>query len=113
VSLGEVELHEIPPFLELSSEEFLERQGDREPGYHPTLRMDRPACPCLKADNSCQIYSVRPMQCRAWPFWSENLAQATWEGPVKACCPGVDVGPLHLAAEVARVARTNDEWYSN
>ena len=23
---------------------------------------------------SCSIYGVRPLQCRTWPFWPENLA---------------------------------------
>jgi Fe-S-cluster containining protein len=38
----------------------------------------------------CDVYEVRPQQCRAFPWWSENLATTTaWE-ETKAMCPGID-----------------------
>jgi uncharacterized protein len=112
VSLTEVELREIPAFLGLTPAEFLARYCESAPGYLPTLRMDRPACPFLTEERSCSIYPVRPKQCRTWPFWTENLVRATWEGPVRECCPGIGQGPLHPADEVERIARENDEWYA-
>jgi Fe-S-cluster containining protein len=111
VSLTEVELAQIPAFLGLSLPEFLARYTETEPGYLPTLRMDRPACPFLASDQTCAIYPVRPMQCRTWPFWTENLRRETWEGPVTGCCPGIGEGPLHSAEEIERIARDNDRWY--
>ena len=112
VNLTEVELREIPSFLGITRAEFLERYCDKQPGYHPSLKMDAPACPFLQHDQRCAIYPVRPMQCRTWPFWRENLAREVWEGPVKDCCPGVDSGPLHSCDEVERIARECDQWYS-
>lgn len=111
VSLSAVELREIPRFLGLTREQFLARYCETAPGFHPTLKMDAPACPFLGADQGCSIYSVRPMQCRTWPFWRENLVRETWEGPVKECCPGLDTGKLHSVEEIERIARENDEWY--
>jgi hypothetical protein len=111
VSLTAVELREIPAFLGLTRTEFLERYCSVEPGFLPTLRMDAPACPFLTADHRCRIYAVRPKQCRTWPFWKENLVRATWEGPVKACCPGIGKGALHPATEVERIADENERWY--
>jgi Fe-S-cluster containining protein len=112
VSLTEVELREIPAFLGLTPEEFRARYTETEPGTLPTLRMDRPACPFLTADQACAISPVRPMQCRTWPFWTENLVRETWDGPVRECCPGIGRGPLHPAEEVERIARENDRWYA-
>ncbi|MCC7012665.1 MAG: YkgJ family cysteine cluster protein [Planctomycetes bacterium] len=112
VSLSEVELRQIPAFLGVSRDEFLARYCELEAGFHPTLKMDAPACPFLGADQSCAIYPVRPKQCRTWPFWTENLREATWRGPVKECCPGIDQGKLHSAEEIERTARENDAWYS-
>jgi len=35
---------------------------------------------------ACQIYAVRPMQCRTWPFWAENLAsERAWLRAAKRC----------------------------
>lgn len=111
VYLTEVELEAIPRHLGLSRQAFLERYCTKEPGHFWSLRMDQPACPFLGADNRCGIYPVRPHQCATWPFWQENLKRATWQGPVKDCCPGIDQGPLHSAEEVERVARETEEWF--
>jgi Fe-S-cluster containining protein len=111
VSLSAVELRDIPPYLGLSRQDFLARYCVTEPGYHPTLRMDQPACPFLNAEGRCDIYPVRPKQCRTWPFWTENLVEETWNGPVKDCCPGIDQGELHSREHIERTARETDEWY--
>ncbi len=40
----------------------------------------------------CSIYSVRPLQCRTWPFWPENIkSPQAWER-VAQSCPGVNKG---------------------
>lgn len=40
----------------------------------------------------CTIYAVRPMQCRTWPFWPENLkSQRAWLRASNTC-PGVATG---------------------
>ncbi len=42
-----------------------------------------------KGKVGCMIYPVRPMQCRTWPFWNENLkSPAAWKG-AGAKCPGI------------------------
>lgn len=111
VYLIEREIRAIAAHLGLSRAAFLERYCEKEPGCHVSLRMDRPACPFLGEDSRCAIYPVRPKQCATWPFWEENLKRATWEGPVKDCCPGIDAGPLTPAAEAERIARETEEWY--
>lgn len=37
----------------------------------------------------CRIYHVRPMQCRTWPFWNDNLkSPGAWER-AESNCPGM------------------------
>ena len=43
------------------------------------------------------------------PHLEETLKKKTWEGPVRACCPGVDTGKRYSAAEVERLARETEE----
>ncbi len=61
------------------------------------------------ADNKCAIYSVRPTQCRTYPFWPENLrSEAAWR---RTCgeCPGIGGGRAHGREEIlARVQESLD-----
>lgn len=52
------------------------------------------ACIFLQEDH-CQIYLVRPLQCRTFPFWPENLKSSFRWKQLKSYCPGIDEGPLH------------------
>lgn len=103
VYLAERDVAAIAAHLQIERAAFLARHCVEDDGF-VVLRMDAPACPFLGSDNRCGIYPVRPMQCRTWPFWHENLKRATWDGPVKECCPGIGHGPLHSAAEIERCA---------
>lgn len=59
---------------------------------------------CVFYDQSrgCIIYSIRPRQCRTWPFWESNIrTPEAWE---KTCdiCPGSGQGELIPAEEITR-----------
>jgi Fe-S-cluster containining protein len=110
VYLTEADLAAIPAHLGLPRAEFVARYCTTDDGW-TVLRMDQPACPFLGPDSGCTIYPVRPKQCATWPFWSENLDRAIWEGPVRDCCPGIGKGPKTSAEEIDRIARETDEHY--
>ena len=107
VYLSDREVAAIAAHLNLERRIFRERYTVIDDGW-TVLRMDQPACPFLTAENRCGIYPVRPKQCATWPFWKENLVEVEWNGPVKACCPGIDKGPLYSAEGVERQARETD-----
>lgn len=111
VYLATPDILAISAHLGLTPRSFVDEYCVVEDGW-VTLRMDAPACAFLQEDNRCAIYPVRPKQCATWPFWEENLERATWEGPVKECCPGIGSGPLTPAEEVERIARETEAWYA-
>ena len=45
-------------------------------------------------DKKCSIYNVRPMQCRTWPFWNENMNAKSWNENVVNFCPGIGKGNI-------------------
>ena len=48
----------------------------------------------------CRVYSERPIQCRTWPFWSQNLVSPnTWKA-IAATCPGCNRGKLYSLEEI-------------
>lgn len=51
----------------------------------------------------CKVYEHRPLQCRSYPFWPENLENRQRWDALRIACPGVNRGPLHLYEEI-------EEW---
>ena len=51
-------------------------------------------------DHKCNIYDVRPLQCRTYPFWPENLkSKSRWQ-LTKDECPGIGKGKNYTAEEI-------------
>ena len=51
---------------------------------------------------SCKLYSSRPLQCRTWPFWKENLrSPQAWAQAKRATpCEGMNTGKLVRIEEI-------------
>ena len=59
-------------------------------------------CVFYDSAKGCTIYSVRPRQCRTWPFWETNVATPeTWQDTQRVC-PGAGRGELISAEEITR-----------
>jgi Fe-S-cluster containining protein len=73
---------------------------------HDCIFLDRSTRP---GKAICGLYEARPMQCRTWPFWPENLESATaWtEVKERTPCPGMNKGTLHSLVTI-RVQRDLD-----
>lgn len=99
------ELSKIAEFVGLSETE-LQLRYTRRIGKRITLtERDNGDCKFLdKETRRCQIYSVRPIQCRTWPFWNSNLeSPEAWE-EVKRVCPGAGKGAFVPLEEIQRQA---------
>jgi uncharacterized protein len=70
---------------------------------HDCVFLDRSSIP---GKAICGIYKSRPMQCRTWPFWPENLtSEQTWNAVKRNTpCPGMDRGKL-VPIEQIRIQR--------
>ena len=57
----------------------------------------------------CRVYRSRPVQCRTWPFWDENLtSRRAWDNARRRTpCPGMGTGPL-IPIEKIRIQRDLD-----
>ena len=110
VYLMEADVDAMAAQLGMSAKTFLESHCEGDRGW-TVLRSSADQCRFLSSDNTCEVYEARPMQCRTWPFWEENLKKKTWESSVKACCPGIDQGPVYSAEEIERRARETEDWF--
>jgi Fe-S-cluster containining protein len=84
------EINDMATFLELQRDDFTLRYT-RKVGYKISLKelMIGDSFHCIFFDpvkKGCQIYKVRPSQCRTFPFWDhfkENINEVVKE------CPGI------------------------
>lgn len=93
VSLKEIE--DIASFLNLTIDAFAKKYL-REVNNRYSL-LERPGnfdCVFLK-DKKCEIYSVRPKQCRTFPWWAQNLKdEKSWKEASLFCEGMRNNGPL-------------------
>jgi len=57
-------------------------------------------CVFYERGEGCTIYSIRPRQCRTWPFWESNIrTPENWEETQREC-PGSGQGELIPVEEI-------------
>lgn len=61
----------------------------------------------------CSVYPVRPLQCRTWPFWRENLSsRRAWDHAAHRC-HGMGHGPRKFTVEQIHEIRDAEQWPAN
>ncbi|MCB0407467.1 MAG: YkgJ family cysteine cluster protein [Bdellovibrionales bacterium] len=87
--------------LKMSLVAFTKKYCKQSGGYwHLKSNPDGPECLFLNKKNQCDVYKARPVQCRTWPFWPENMNAKTWRDDIAKNCAGIGKGPLRSAKEV-------------
>jgi len=110
------EIERIAEHLKLTPDE-MRRKYLRRVGLRTSIIEDPASRDCIFLQDrggtkQCVIYSVRPSQCRTWPFWPENLlGPDTWNRAATRC-PGINRGRLYTYDEIERI-RKNKRWWEN
>ena len=86
------------------------RKYCRRIGLRYSLIEQQPSKDCIflesrqKQGKYCQIYEARPLQCRTWPFWKDNIrSQRAWDTAADRC-PGIDKGLWHEAGTIEAIS---------
>lgn len=95
VYLSIQEAERIRRFLELTPAWFRRRYLSRlDDGALVLASAHDERCIFLDCDGRCRVYSVRPLQCRTYPFWPEVVnSRRSWRCEA-ARCEGIDAGPV-------------------
>ena len=110
------EIQIIADFLKISvgqvRQEYLKRVGLRttiieHPGTKDCILLQD-----IAGQKRCMIYPVRPSQCRAWPFWPENLTNPNAWNKAAQKCPGINHGRLYTHDEIEKIKR-NKKWWQH
>ncbi len=128
VWISDVEIARLAEHLKLSEREVI-RQYCRKVGQRYTLKEIRNAagqydCVFLHEEKSakgkdgevkytrrsCSIYTVRPLQCRTWPFWDTLIAsEEAWNEAGKRC-HGINHGRRVFGREEMEALRDAEDW---
>jgi Fe-S-cluster containining protein len=85
VWVNEKEIEAIANHLNISKDEFMKTHVRHVDGKYSLKEKSKYDCIFLK-DNRCTIYSVRPTQCKTFPWWPANLqSPERWQGAAKSC----------------------------
>jgi Fe-S-cluster containining protein len=94
--------------LGIPTREFTRRYCQRTDGhFHLRDSTSGPDCLFLRG-RRCGVYSARPIQCRTWPFWPENMSPKAWNRDVVGFCPGVGKGKPVESKDIRRQLRAQE-----
>ncbi len=95
---------QMAKFLGLSTSHFTRRYCVKKSGIYHLRDESAEARDCRFLKNhSCSIYPARPMQCRTWPFWPENMGAKAWQKNLVEFCPGVGKGRTYSREEIQKI----------
>jgi len=105
VYVTDQDIERMAPYLGLERGEFEKRYVYRTRN-RARLTVPRPnSCHFLLA-GGCSIHEVKPLQCRVFPYWPENVAtRSAWKA-LRSYCPGAGVGPVVEAGAVRAQAQS-------
>ncbi len=99
VRITQEDAYLIAKDLTLSVPVFLERYCSIVGGDLCIKELENGDCIFLQ-DKQCQIYALRPLQCKTYPFWSSLVRNENMWNREKSSCPGIGHGSLHTAEQI-------------
>jgi hypothetical protein len=100
VWLSNTEIDLISERLEVDREEFIKKNLRKtSSGRYSLIERENGDCVLLdEKTRCCIVYDLRPIQCRTWPWWPENLKSESCWGKAMKDCPGIGKGRKHSAS---------------
>lgn len=104
----------IADFLKMTPGElrskFLKRIGLRTTIIEDSYTKDCIFLQEAEGKKTCTIYSVRPSQCRSWPFWPGNLSSPNSWNQTAQKCSGINRGRHYSYEEIEKI-KSEKKWW--
>ena len=66
--------------------------------------------PCaFLAPEGCSIHNGKPIQCRSYPFWKENMNTKKWNNEISKFCPGINKGGRISKKEIDKIINEDED----
>ncbi len=99
--------------VDATKQKYLKRYGLRH-----SIKEDKTSKDCIfltgekTGCRGCAVYSVRPNQCRTWPFWDANLSGPDAWNWAAMRCAGINRGKFYSFEEIEAI-RKQKCWWEN
>ena len=106
VELTSDELTALADYLGIDEGEFRERyisKGQNDDVFE--LQSHKNGDCIFLEDERCQVYEVRPLQCRTYPFWPEIVKSSFRWNAAARDCPGIGQGRLYSGQEIEALVK--------
>ncbi len=94
VYLSKKDLTRLSKFFNISVKKFKNLYCHNSEGYFHLKEIYKNGNCIFLKNKKCTVYNARPIQCRTWPFWKENMSPKKWNQDIKNFCPGIGKGEL-------------------
>ncbi|NIP23454.1 MAG: YkgJ family cysteine cluster protein [Phycisphaerae bacterium] len=110
------EINIIADYLKVPPGEFRRKFLKRD-GLRTTIIENQETKDCIflrevNGKRGCEIYPVRPSQCRIWPFWSSNLASPNSWNKAAQRCGGINRGRYYSFEEIREI-KSRKKWWQD
>jgi len=99
------EIRDIAAYLNIVEKDFI-----REYTYiyeHSYCLWEFQDGSCVFYRSGCEIYEIRPNQCRTYPFWFKNIRnEHNWQEVIREC-PGIGTGTLYSWDTIREIAQSS------
>ena len=110
VYLSKKDIKKLSDRIKITKYEFLKDYCDKTDGYVHLKELKENKGDCIFLVNKkCSVYKSRPIQCRTWPFWPENMNTKTWNNEISKNCPGVGKGKVISKEKILEQIKADHE----
>ena len=105
VWLSQHDIDTISEHLQISTSEFIANYTKKMGPNYSLIDLEDDNWNCILLKNGkCSIYNIRPMQCRTYPFWPQNIeSERAWKEQQNSC-PGIGKGRTYQAEEIEAIS---------
>jgi len=100
-------------FFGLSVKDFINKYCSIENNYYHLKETKKNGDCIFLENNKCNVYKSRPIQCRTWPFWEENMGAKKWKKNIVNFCPGVGKGRSYKIEDINKIVLKDNINESN
>ncbi len=102
VFLAPGDAERIAAHLRSSVDEFRTRYCEPDDDDDPRLTIPADKACHFLLENRCAIHEAKPLQCRTFPFWPENVKTKSAWTRIARYCPGIGEGEALARDDVRR-----------